>query len=61
MPKTRTLNRSCKTKRPKTRAGALAEVQRRIRNGARIGTIAAYPCKFGDHWHVGHKGVGRRQ
>lgn len=59
--KTRTKNRSCTGKRQHaTKADALDAMWRLIRSHlAERRTVHVYRCTFGDHWHVGHRGVAR--
>lgn len=48
-----TKGRSCDGKQRYTHKGArTAALHTRIHFAARI---YAYPCAFGDHWHIGHR------
>lgn len=56
MPKrTRTRARGCTGKiRHSDEAGALAQIQRLIGDGAAQDAYEAYPCRFCSGWHAGH-------
>lgn len=59
-----TKNRHCKEKTGKftTREAARDAMMSYVRrSGAWIGTYNVYPCKFGEHFHYGHRpGMKRR-
>lgn len=59
--RTRTKNRSCVGKRQHpTKQAALDAMWALIRNKlAERRLVHVYACKFGDHFHVGHKGARR--
>ena len=47
---------SCMGKhRHKSRGAAEAHKRALIRFGEEESLISVYPCRYGDHWHVGHR------
>jgi hypothetical protein len=54
--------RSCEHKSPyPSEDAANAIIWRRVEAGVAPGLLQAYPCRWGNHWHVGHKSKRIRQ
>lgn len=51
--------RECEEKRQHADEGAAIREAGRLRMVG-LGTLRAYKCSFGGHWHVGHTVMGRR-